>query len=659
MNNELAAIQVKNSRQKLNDIGEIPAVKNPELRAKCRVDFKLFCETYFKESVYLGWAEFHLTSIDLIKDVILHGAKYAWAMPRGSGKTTLARMAMVWALVYGHLHYPIVVGATADSGKNILNSMKMTLSSPGPIADDFPEICYPLLKLEGKSQATHSQTQNGERTRIVWTADKIVLPTIEGSKASGAVCQCFGLTGGLRGAFHTLPNGKTIRPDGAAIDDPQTDESAGSETQCNTRESLINSAVMKMSGPDVKMCAMMPCTIIEKNDLAARFLDRKANPSWRGTVTKMLSSMPKNMDFWEDEYKTVWEKGLLTDGDNGEITNIFYAQNRHILEEGMTNTWAARIEGNDVTANQTAMHIYLEDSNSFYSEYQNEPIDPFEDQGINLNIEALEGRCNPFKRNVVPSWVNRLVAHCDVGTKTGLHYTILGTGEGFSCAIVGFGHVDVETKRVSPEIGLAQALMEMIEKVCIEYAIDSTKEFMTVEALGVDVGYMPDTCYRIIREHPKSEILIPTKGEFVKPGAALYRTKDKRAVVGEGWIYTPVKNSTRPVRLLRFDANHWKTFNYNRLNGVLGAPGSMSMNGPFKNNKQYMLHLCSEYRRQIVYQNKKYDQWEMYPGRNNHYLDTLVGACLMACYKGASLDGNVDISKVRRRRKKKVFKRGA
>jgi len=240
-----------------------------------------------------------------------------------------------------------------------------------------------------------------------------------------------------------------------------------------------------------------------------------------------------------------------------------------------------------------------------------------------------------------------------------LHYTIMALGEGYQPAVVTRGYIDVETKKVSPEIGLAQALQECIAAMTRSFPIDGTNETMEAEAVGIDVGYMPDVCYRVIREHPKSAILRPTKGESVRPGACLYRTKDKRSVAGEGWIYAPVKNSTRPVRLLRFDSNHWKTFTYNRCIGILGAPGSMSFNGPKTPLKDYFAQISAEYRTPVTYQNRTYDIWEIFPGRKNHYLDTLVGCCILGNYVGVGLQGAAETSKTSRKRKKKSFKLGA
>lgn len=649
---------VKDSRHRLNDIGPIPAVVNPDRREACRFDFKLFCETYFPEACYLGWADFHLYAIKKIEDVILHHSRYAWAMPRGSGKTTIARIGVVWGLLYGHIKYPVIIGSDAGAAENILSAINTILSSPGDLADDFPEVCFPLLKLEGKSQATHSQTCQGERTRMTTKASKMVLPTIKGSPSSGSIIQAFGLTGGIRGAFHQTEEGRILRPDTVILDDPSTDESAASDTQNKTREEIIRKSVMKMNAPDTKMAAMMPCTIIRKHDLAYRFLDRSRNPAWLGTVTKMVPQMPKNLEFWEVEYRRVWEEGLLTEGDNGDKANIFYMEHREKLEEGAKVSWLDRIEGNDITALQSAMHIYLDDKDSFHSEYQNDPLDGLDGEDNILQKPELEKRClKSIKVKTVPTWCRRLVAHADVGTSSGIHYTVLGIGERFQCSVITKGHVRAKFKGLTPEAGIIKGLNQAIERCTIPFKIDGGNGEMVIEIMGIDAGYKPDAIYRVCREHEHSAILRPTKGEGVKPGKSLFRTRDKQSQSGEGWIYGPVKNSTRPVRLLRFDANHWKTFVFNRATGIAGAPGSMVFCGEKDQYREYFDHLTAEYRERVTVDSNDYDQWSPLVNRQNHYFDTLVGACLMGNYLGEGLDGDADVSKSRGRRKKRVIRK--
>ena len=49
------------------EIGEIPAVVDPQRKARCGESFRLFCETYFPEVFYLPWSDDHLRVIDKIE----------------------------------------------------------------------------------------------------------------------------------------------------------------------------------------------------------------------------------------------------------------------------------------------------------------------------------------------------------------------------------------------------------------------------------------------------------------------------------------------------------------------------------------------------------------------------------------------------------------
>src|SRR5204863_429248 len=81
------------------DIGEIPPVTDPARRDSCRRDFRLFCETYFSAVFALAWSPDHLKVISIIENSVLEGGLFAVAMPRGSGKTSLATCAADFVLI--------------------------------------------------------------------------------------------------------------------------------------------------------------------------------------------------------------------------------------------------------------------------------------------------------------------------------------------------------------------------------------------------------------------------------------------------------------------------------------------------------------------------------------------------------------------------------
>ena len=106
------------------DIGEIPAVVNPERRAKAEQDFRFFCETYFPAAFTLSWSPDHLKVIAKIERAVLTGGLFAHAMPRGSGKTTLTSVACVWAILYGACPFVCLIAAAAERARSLLANIK-------------------------------------------------------------------------------------------------------------------------------------------------------------------------------------------------------------------------------------------------------------------------------------------------------------------------------------------------------------------------------------------------------------------------------------------------------------------------------------------------------------------------------------------------------
>jgi hypothetical protein len=280
------------------DIGDLPAVADPVRKTRGERSFRYFCEAYFPRTFHLPWSADHLKVVERIETAALHGGLYALAMARGSGKTSLAECACLWAVLYGHQNFVCLVGASEVHAAEMLESIKMELEGNELLAADFPEVCYPIACLDGIANRCAGQLYRGERTHIGWTADEVVLPTIAGSKASGAILKVAGITGRVRGMKFKRPDGRVSRPGLVVFDDPQTDESARSLSQCNTRERIVKGAVAGLAGPGKKIAALMPCTVIRPGDMADRFLDREKNPDWNGERMRMLYAFPTDEKLW-------------------------------------------------------------------------------------------------------------------------------------------------------------------------------------------------------------------------------------------------------------------------------------------------------------------------------------------------------------------------
>jgi hypothetical protein len=270
------------------DIGDLPTVVRPERKERAASDFRYFCDSYFPLTFHLPWSPDHLKVIAKIEQAVIRGGLFAMAMPRGSGKTTICECACIWAVLYGHRDFVCLIGSDEGHSMDMLDSIKMELDGNDLLLEDFPEVVYPIQALDGIANRCNGQLYKGERTHIGWTAREIVLPTMPGSAASGAIIKVAGITGRIRGMKYKRADGHTVRPALVVIDDPQTDESARSLSQCATREGILAGAILGLAGPGKKISGIMPCTVIRPGDMADNILSRDRHPEWNGERTKMV-----------------------------------------------------------------------------------------------------------------------------------------------------------------------------------------------------------------------------------------------------------------------------------------------------------------------------------------------------------------------------------
>ena len=143
------------------DIAPLPPVVNPARRARADGDFRFFCETYFPKLFTLAWSPDHLRVIAKIERTVIHHETFAVAMPRGSGKTTLCQIAVLWAVLTGRHRFVMLIASTAEYSLGMLNNLKTHLTGNDLLLEDYPEACYPIRKLEGESRRCSGQRYYG------------------------------------------------------------------------------------------------------------------------------------------------------------------------------------------------------------------------------------------------------------------------------------------------------------------------------------------------------------------------------------------------------------------------------------------------------------------------------------------------------------------
>lgn len=235
------------------EIGDIPPPANKKRHEACRRDFRLYCETYHSATFNLSWSPDHIKVIRKIEHSILDGGLFAVTMPRGSGKTSLCECAALWALLYGHRRFVVLVSADSEASAKSLKSLRVELETNDELFSDFPSATLPLRRLDGIHQ--RRLMFQGRTLRQEITRTDLVLADVPGDSCEGRV-RCVGITSSMRGMVAALGDGKRIRPDMVIVDDPQTDESARSPSQVEARESIIHGTILGLAGPKTAIAAL-------------------------------------------------------------------------------------------------------------------------------------------------------------------------------------------------------------------------------------------------------------------------------------------------------------------------------------------------------------------------------------------------------------------
>ena len=652
------------------DIGEIPPVGDPDRRARCQQSFRVFCETYFPEVFYLPWSPDHDKVIEKIERAVLTGGLFAVAMPRGSGKTVLMQMACLWSALIGATPFVCLIAASADRAKNLLENIKIWLETNPLLAEDFPEVCYPIKALDRITNRQKGQKCCGEPTRIEWSADKIVLPTIPGSEASGVVISCSGMKGSdIRGQNHARPDGPVVRPALVMVDDPQTTESAWSPSQSQRREAILAGDVLGMAGPGKKIAGLMACTVIRPDDMADRILDRDKHPEWQGERTKMIYSFPTDEKLWA-KYAEIRADSLRNDGDGREATE-FYRANREAMDAGAVVAWKQRHNVDELSAIQHAMNLKMRDEGAFYAEYQNEPLVEAEGDEM-LTAEEIAAKTNGYARGAIPLGCNHLTMFIDVQQKA-MFWVICAFEDDFTGYVLDYGawpdqkrayytlrDVRRTIQQAKPDAGLEGAIYNALEKLTEEtlprvYRREDGAE-MRVDRCLIDAnwGQSTDVVYQFCRQSAFAGVVLPSHGKYVgassMPFSEYKRKRGDR--VGHHWRIPNIVGR-RQVRHVLIDTNYWKTFAHARLAVAMGDPGCMSLYGRDAGVHRLLAdHLTAEFRIKTMARERIVDEWKLRANRpDNHWLDCIVGCAVGASIQGANLEG---MQPVRRSQRKAV-----
>lgn len=472
-------------REKDRDI-TIEPVKNPQRRLRACSDPFLFLETYFAERFYDSWTDDRRLMIEQIRYRARYGGDKAIAAPRGEGKTTLAECEVgVDAIVQGMLKYPVIIAASGPMAENILSNIKIEYECNDLLIEDFPEVCGPVVALEGANQRAKMQTYRGEQTRMKWSQGAITFPTVKlswcpkcfypepkkrtgraktafecpkcgerynewKSAASGSMIDARGMDGSFRG----LRKGSQ-RPDFVLIDDPETEESARSAKQIEDRERTIDNAIGGLGTTRKPVARLMLTTIQNTQCLSAKYTDRHQKPSWDGDRLSIVRRWPERKDLWE-KYIEIRKTGMQEEVPDklGRKAHQYFIDNYDEMIRGCIVSNPERYDNSileDGTQREihTIQHIHNAASDKswdyVFNELQNDPQEVDGENVLQMSVgiitgthSAYRGRLNGLDPGFIPEGTKHVTAFIDVQHDR-LYYEVVAWMKGSQRAIVDYG----------------------------------------------------------------------------------------------------------------------------------------------------------------------------------------------------------------------------
>lgn len=643
-------------RETVREIGAIPAVFDPSRRERCRESFREFLATYMGATFYLKFSLDHELVIARLQEVVTSGGQYALAMPRGSGKTSLNIGAALWAILYGYRRFVLAVAASGDLAAGLADSFRAEIESNMLLAQDFPEVCYPVAKLEGIAQRANAQLCGGERTRMAWSASKLIMPEIPGSVSAGAVFLSKGITGRFRGIMHKAPHGETMRPDLVLLDDPQDDEIAGSPPQVDKIEKVICGSVLGLAGPGKKIAALLSCTVIERDDLADRLLDAKIHPEWRGHKFALVYAWPDEQDKLWAKYEALYREGLA-DGDTGAAT-AFYSEHREAMDAGARVAWPERLLPGELSAIQSAQNLLIERGRgAFFAEYQNDPREAR--PGLyDLDAKTVMSRAVNIPEFTVPGWAKHLVVFGDINHDK-LSWVALALANDATAHVVAHGlwpegNREVLVPKATAETAsgaqrLAMGIREWARWLNGRpWTMNGRK--VRPNSIALDANYMTKTVFQV------TDALIAERYPVIRDrgkGAKQFRVPAKDKVIGRAqeWVYAHTGDRGDEVVHC---ADYWRMIAQKSWLLEPGVAGACTLFAAARNRHQVFAdQVCAEVLTKYAEDLNLWD-WRLKPGARNDLLDAMVGAYAIGCYLGATVTGGENLWRRPKLKRRKI-----
>lgn len=569
-------------RAKGRDLGALPAPADPWRRnILCRYTLLGFGLTYFSEPaegmppvLKRPPSPRMCRFIFALQIAIIFGGLKHIRWPRGKGKTTWIKIAVIWATLYGYKCFAVVQAKVKSAAKEIVDEIWLRICRQPRLAADFPEFAIPMRDVAFTPQRMRAQTVDGEPTRmkVDLLAGYVRLPTIPKMPHTGAIIAWRGADQAVRGL-----NIDSLRPDFIFIDDPQDDETARNPSRVDRIEDSITGSVLGTGDIAQRISAVMATTPIEAEDVSERFADPKLHPEWQAETERFVISWgPRAL---ADKYIELLAADEITGDQLHSSASAFYAANRAEIEKGAEMLDPADFDPKtELSAYQHALWLlHTMKRRRFFSEMQMQTS--VGESLVVITPELVRSRARddrpPF---FMPEDTVLAAAACDLNPSYGFSYVIGAANRLASTHLPWYGihKTAIHRERMS-EAEYRSAVYGELVAFAQKLAADCAERSIELEALCVDAGgEQSEPVMWLFKNRKALGLPFPVVPMYGRAGKA-WRPMSRLNV------RPPVNDTAERAadgrRWLVFNADHWRETMQRAFLAAPGAPGAISLFG--------------------------------------------------------------------------------
>ena len=561
-----------------------PSKKSLARRKRYEPILHKWLKYYMPETFPDRWGSVHIRCCDKLQQCIDYGGCFAFAMPRGGGKSAIGKGASVYATITGRRKYVVPIGATDGMAGEYLDFIKSQLDGTNErIAEDYPEVIKFFKALEGRAikGGANQLREDGKVSGIQWRAKGITFPEIldlDGNPYpfAGARIECRGITAAMKGMAKNV-GGRIIRPDFVLPDDVQTEDDALSVAACDKIENKLIGTVLALAGPRSRIACFMPCTVVEKGDVSDRFLDKQRHPEFQGARHPMFVQWPDAQDTLWQEYATI-RREAEDDATGKRAATRFYRANRKDMDAGAEMSWPDRVRGGELSAIETAENLLIELGEvKFFAEMQQDPK-PMAAAAFELTAAKVISHTVDTPRLEVPAAATIIGGHCDIN-RSGLHSAIAAFDQQMSPHVIDYAKTpqrgDLWPENANEHVrhdAIFRGLKQLMDTIAqSDYRRDGLK--VTPGLMLVDAGYDAEVVHRFCEQARYPFRVVPAIGR----SASKYRCS-KATLVGkpmEQCHFQRPMNRRAPYAM--FCSDYWREIMLRAFLSEPGAPGGCTL----------------------------------------------------------------------------------